>query len=293
MTTLISKAQYKRSEKGEFHEIAARNVEDTIAFLLNFPWETERHLTSVELTCPSITVEYLTGACLKIGPYFSGKFALYYLNTSNNVSFKIVNTLADAAIWITTFFEQEGLLEDWERYTFTLKSETFFHTNPFEYIVNAKAIRNFLGIVIRSGLIIVLLCLILSINRPEISTILAFFTMIPIMLVLTSPLYIVFYNYLLADKDSYLQISQGEDEFVYGKAGNNKIYNKQNIAEVVIYSAWRSRLGLWNDCQVYKITFNDGEQLKFSSLLISESALAMKFSYDRLKFVSRFLPRFV
>lgn len=293
MTTLISKAQYKRSEKGEFHEIAARNVDDTIALLLNFPWDTERHLTSVELTCPSISVEQLTGACLKIGPYFSGKFALYYLDTSNNVSFKIVNTLADAAIWINTFFEQEGLLQDWEKYTFTWKSATFFHTNPFEYVVNAKAIRSFLGIIIRSVLIIFLLCLMLFMTRPDSSIISLFFSLIVILLMLTSPLYIVFFNYLLADKGSYLQISQGEDEFVYGKAGNNKIYNKQNIAEVIIYGVWQSRPGFWNDCRVYKITFNDGEQLKFSSLLIEESALLRKFSYDRLKFVSRFLPGFV
>jgi hypothetical protein len=76
LTLLISKVQYKRSEKGEFHEIAKRDLNDTILLLENYPWDIERSLAPVELTCPSITLEHPIGTYLKIGPYFSGKFFL-------------------------------------------------------------------------------------------------------------------------------------------------------------------------------------------------------------------------
>jgi len=58
MTSLISKLQYREYEKGEFDAIAARTLEEVISAVLSFPWDTERHLTSVELTCPSVTVEH-------------------------------------------------------------------------------------------------------------------------------------------------------------------------------------------------------------------------------------------
>lgn len=105
---LISKVQYKTCEKGEFHDVAPRSFEQTRAILFDFPWDDERHMTSVELTCPSISVEHPEGTYLKVGPYFSGKFVLYYLNPRKKVYFKAVNTLTRLQMPLNNFLSNTG-----------------------------------------------------------------------------------------------------------------------------------------------------------------------------------------
>src|SRR6478752_897284 len=119
MDSLISKTQYKRSEKGEFHEVAERNLDDTISLIVNYHWDTERALASIELTCPSVTIEHPNGTCLKIGPYFSSKFSLYYLY-NNKIYLKVAKTIEDACIEVKAYFEQEGKLQGFEKYGFII-----------------------------------------------------------------------------------------------------------------------------------------------------------------------------
>lgn len=291
MTTLISKVQYQRSEKGEFHQIVARNLHDTIAILLNYPWDTERQLASVELTCPSVTIEHPNGTFLKVGPYFSGKFSLYYLDTNHKIYLKAVSTLVEAGEWLKIFFDQEGKLEGFEKYGFTINGDAHFRTNPFEYKVDAKAIRIFFRFPIVMMPIIVLIGFGKYAAGPGASLIGLFIGLVFIMLLLTCPLLFFFFNYLLADKYDYLQISKGHDEFVYRKATNTKIYNKQNVTEIIAYGVQSSR-SLWNNCEVYKITFNSGEQIKFTSLLISGRKLRQKLPDQRIQDVFKFFPTF-
>lgn len=92
-TRLISKVQYKRSEKGEFHNVKSRNLEETFSLIESFSWVTERIGAPVELTCPSVTIEQPVGTYLKIGTYFSGKFALYFLNARGRLYFGVADTL--------------------------------------------------------------------------------------------------------------------------------------------------------------------------------------------------------
>ena len=276
MTSLISKVQFKRSEKGEFHEVAERNLDDTISLILNYPWSTERSLAPIELTCPSVTVEHPIGTYLKVGPYFSGKFSLYYLNTNNRVYLKIANTLEDVCVSIKTYFEQEGKLQGFEKYGFTIKPSAHFLTNPFEYTINTKAVLSFFRFPIIMAPLIFFMCWLKYLERPESFSLNAAVAMVLLLLFISSPLIYFFFNYLSADKNYYIQISRGHDEFVYGTIDNKKLYNKQDIVKISTYGVRNSR-SLWQECEIVIITFKNGEQIKFTSLLISDSKLLQKF----------------
>lgn len=289
MTQLLSKTQYKRSEKGEFHEIAYRSLDETISLIHNYPWDTERSLASVELTCPSITIEHPGKTFLKIGPYFSGKYSLYYLNTNKQVRFKTVNTIQDACAWVNIYFQQEGKLEEFENYGFTIRPASHFVTNRFEYTTNTKATIRFFTFTI----ILLLLTSIfglLSIRRSNASDI---FSLIGLMLcffsVFSSPLIYLYFNYLSADKDYYLRISKGHEEFVYGPKDNKKRYKKQEIAHIDTYRNTSPR-NPWGECAVHIITFKDEEQICFTSLLISGATLLIKFPDNEVNVHHKFFP---
>jgi hypothetical protein len=289
LTLLISKVQYKRSERGEFHEIAERDLNDTISLIRNYPWDTERSLASIELTCPSVTLEHPIGTYLKLGPYFSGKFSLYYLNTDSRVYLKTVTTLEEASAYIKTFFEQ-GKLQGFEKYSFTMRAASHFRTNSFEYTVNTKAIINFLMFPIYMAPIIFLLVWIKKLERPENFRSLdpAVFT-VSFLLLFTGPLFYLFFNYLSADKDAYLQISRGHDEFAFGSADNKALFNKQDIAEINGYGIRYSR-SPWREAEVFIITFKGGDQIQFTSLLISGNMLRRKLPNHEVKDNKKFFP---
>lgn len=289
MISLISKVQYKRSEKGEFHEVAERNLEDTISLILNYPWDTERSLAPIELTCPSVTIEHPVGTYLKVGPYFSGKFSLYYLNTNNTVYLKIANTLEDACVLIKTYFEQKGKLKGFEKYSFTIKPSAHFRTNPFEYTINTKSIITFFRFPIIMAPLIFFMCWLKYLERPESFNSNGVVAMVLFLLLISSPLIYFFFNYSSADKNYCIQISRGHDEFVYGTVDNKKLYNKQDITEINMYGV-RSSRSPWRECEIFIIAFKNGEQIKFTSLLISDDKLLRKFPDHQIIDNKKFFP---
>lgn len=289
MTKLVSKVQFKRSERGEFHKIAERSLDDTISLTLNYPWDTERSLASVELTCPSITIEHPTGTYLKIGPYFSGQFSLYFLDTNNNVYLKTAYSIDDTIVWIKAYFEQKGKLEGFEKYGFTLKADTHFRTNSFEYTFERKHIASFLLFPISFVSIIVLMCLLKYYERPENFSLSVTLGMALFFIAISSPTIYLFFDYLSSDKNGYLQISKGHDEFRYGSLNNIKLYNKKNITEISGYGVRNSR-SPWSECEIFVITFNNREQIQFTSLLISGDKLRQKFPEQKFSDHKRFFP---
>jgi hypothetical protein len=288
VTELISKVQYRNSEKGQFHKIAMRNLEDTISLIKNYPWETERSLASIELTCPCVTIEHPSGSYLKVAPYFSGKFSLYYLD-GNKIYLKTTDSIEDAVLWTKIYFEQEGKLQGFEKYSFTFKPIAYFKTNPFEYIIDAKAKLTFFKFPISIIPVILLIFLLKYMERPERFIALPAAVVMLLCLIAITPVVCFYLNYLLADKGSYLRIARGDDEFEYGTADNKKTYNKQNIAEINTYGVHYSR-SLWSECEVFTINFSNGEQIKFTSLLISGSKLRMKFPDHKILSHKKFFP---
>ncbi len=263
---LTSKLQYKRSEKGEFHDIAERSLDETIALILNYPWDTERSLASVELTCPSVTIEHPSGTYLKIGPYFSGKYSLYYLNSKKRIYLKPATTLEEACEWVKTYFEQKGELKGFENYGFTLNPAKHFITNPFVYQVNTAAsfrLLNFFLIMIGT---VVFMSFLKYLDHPDEFKLSTLIYVLFFSTLIYSPVFYLYFNYLDADRNNYLQISKGHDDFTFGTLSTQKTYSKQNIASIISYGA-HYRRSLWGECEVFIITFNNGEQIKFTSLL--------------------------
>jgi hypothetical protein len=289
VTLLISKVQFKRSEKGEFHDIAWRSLVETISLILNYPWDTERSLASVELSCPSITIEHSAGTCLKIGPYFSGKFSLYYLDTGNSVYLKTVDTLEDAVVWVKAYFEQKGKLNWLEKYGFVFRSASHFLTNTFEYTVDRKAIFTFFKFPVFLSPFLVLICLLGYLDRPDSFNVLTLVVLLFLLLLIASPLIYLFFNYLSVDKDCYFQISKGHDEFLYGTIDQKKSFNKLDIAEINAYGVRYSR-SPWSECEVFLISFNNGGQIQLTSLLIDSETLRNKFPDHEIIDHRKFFP---
>jgi hypothetical protein len=289
VTLLISKVQFKRSEKGEFHDIASRSLDETISLIFNYPWDTERNVVSVELTCPSVTIEHSVGTFLKIGPYFSGKFSLYYLDASNSVYLKTANTLEDAVVWVKAYFEQNGKLNWSEKYGFTFRPASHFRTKTFEYTVDKRSIFTFLKFPIFISLFFVFICLFKYLERPESFHVLAPVVTALSLLLIAGPSVYLFFNYLSVEKDSYLQISRGHDEVVYGKIDKKKSFSKLDIAKIDAYSVRNSR-SLWSECEVFLISFNNGERIQLTSLLIDGETLRSKFPDHQIINQKKFFP---
>lgn len=286
---LISKIQYKDSEKGEFHNVSSRSLQDTIALIRAFPWNTERNQASVELTCPSVTIEHPGGTCLKAGHYFSSKFCLYFLDANNSVYFHVADTLDDVCFWVQKYFDQRGILQGLQKYSLTINPAAHFRTSTFEYTVTTKRKRNFFALpLIMTPVLLGLLFLALLQNQPAKNLLAAAMVLLFIALV-WAPLLYLYFDYLTADRHRYLKISRGHDEFVFGTLDDRKTYRKQDISSIESYrtSATRSP---WNACRVYIIRLKDGEELLFTSLLIPEETLMQKLPRHPAKVIIRYFP---
>lgn len=286
---LISKIQYKDSEKGEFHNISGRSLPDTKALIKTYPWSTERHLAPVELTCPSVTIEHPAGTCLKVGHYFSSKFCLYFLDANNSVYFHVADTLDDVCSWVRKYFDQEGILQGLQKYSLTMNPAAHFRTNTFEYSVTTKRKRKFFALpLIMTHILLGLLILALLQDQPA-KNLLAAAMVLLFTALLWAPLLYLYFDYVAVDRHQYLKISRGHDEFVFGTSDKRKTYRKQDISSVESYrtSATRSP---WNACRVYIIRLKDGEELLFTSLLISEETLMQKLPRHPAKVITRYFP---
>lgn len=132
MKTLISKLQYKNYEKGEFNNIEMRTAEETIQLVKDYPWEEQRQLASVELTCPSVTIEHDSGRFLKLGPHFGGKFC-FYLSNGRKISEKIIQHLEDSFEIITDFYNNVDISKGFDRLFLVFWPKSHFVTASFQY----------------------------------------------------------------------------------------------------------------------------------------------------------------
>ncbi|MGV3706304.1 MAG: hypothetical protein ACO1NU_13090 [Arcticibacter sp.] len=286
---MISKLQYKNSEKGEFHHIAERNLEDTQALIKSYPWARERNGVPVQLTCPSVTLEHPAGSCLKIGPYFSSKFALYLLDRRNKVYVQIAGSLEEVCFCVANYVQQEGDLPAFEKYSFTIRPADHFRTKTFRYTTDTRAKLVFFTVPLISTppflSLLLLACFQTAGNMMLFASIMTIF----LLSILWAPLLYLYFDYRKADGDSYLEISRGHDEFVYSSADQGKVYSKQEVIAIDSYGTSASR-SPWFDCRIFVLTMKGGEQVRFTSLLISESTLIYKFPDQSVRFRKKYFP---
>jgi len=273
-TQLISKVQYKRSEKGEFHNVKSRNLEETLSLIESFSWATERIGAPVELTCPSITIEHPVGTYLKIGIYFSGKFSLYFLNAHGRLYFEVADTLQQACLRANEFFQMEDF--KFGKHQFVFNPSAHFRTRSFEYMTNFKAALQFF----RFPLYLTPAILLFGWMKSSTFSTGLYWIAGPIavlmLYLLCSPLIYFYFNYQAFDRHKFLRLSTGHHSFMFGTTDKARVFKKEDIAEIAAYGGRNSR-SFWSFCEVFVITFHNGEYIQFTSLLISGGKLRKKF----------------
>ncbi len=276
MAEFISKLQYKTCEKGEYFDEKARNQNQTIELINNFPWQREQY-ADLGPTGPSITILDEKGNYLKLSIYYGGKFTLYYLDRDNNY-YKLGNINMEKSLgFVRGFFSGSLPLADFEKQAWNWNVRRHFTTNLFEYTVTFWG---FLALMTFWILYFILFfpILVLGVIKGAWNPLLLFSLIIS--LALGWP--IVYASWIYRrKKNQQLIISRGRDEFWFGERGNLKKYDKNEIAEIKNFVDKSSRSP--NQFEIIEVIFKNGDSINFSNMLIGYSDLLSKFS-DKWKF---------
>lgn len=272
---MIVKLQYKDFEPGEFTAIKDRSCQETIAVIDAFPWEEQRDQLRVGLTTPSVTVESPTGEFLKLALYYSGKFALYYIDCHHREFRHILTAYGDSAEAIRAFFEApstppEGFVS---QQTLLQNIMQHFRTGDFTYRMNPARIGGVIG----------LICLFLVFPTLFSFMVLARgqYSMWPFLipgvafLIYAIALVVLLVNHYRSANSQVLVLSLGLREFSYGPAGNPVQFNKDDIAEIITHGM-RAKGGYPALTRV-EIMFKDGRGIDISCLILAQESLVSKF----------------
>ncbi len=284
---LQSKLQYKYYEPGEFTSIAERTFEEVCQLVTQYPWNEQRHLTSVELTCPSVTIRNIEGEYLKIGPGYYRKFNLYLYTPQGGFFKNVVDNIEAALALIQDFYcgkELQGFYK--ERFIFNAKKH--FETNAFENSITWKRVLVFsLEKVIIWSLMILCMLIMPLYGKPAPVFIFIFLFFYWFLFAGVNLLFL--FNYWKHDKSTILTISRGIDKFWYGRYGILKEYNKQDIKIIKHLELHRGR-SPWMGNVIFEIEFKNGEIIKFSNLLIPDSAFYYKTPDIPSKRINKIFP---
>ena len=281
MPELISKVQHKTYEKGEFSEEKARNLEETISLIKDFPWDAERTLTDIQLTGPSVTIQDDALNYLKIGLYFGGKFCAYYLDNDGHLYEYHAPTIEDACNVVKELFTGDVGLQKFEKITFSIGARKHFENGYFEYTLNTTWT----------------LCYILF----------AFAILIPIMIgtiaIALLPMYWLLLLYLVLDllyiqgiyfmvmvgirsRNLSLNITSGQDYFQFGDDNEMQQFDKRDISEINIFGQTSRSLKTFN---LMQIVFKDGSIVTIPGAIIEPFTFASKFPDYKKNYVSGYI----
>lgn len=289
MTQLVSKIQLRKYETGEFSNISLRSLDETLDLVFSFPWKEQRTNVSVELTCPSITIENSENSYLKIGPYFSNKFILYFL-INGKVYEKIIPTLEDCKNIVQSLFNEETIeLKD----GFQVKKSLFnfkkhFVTNTFEYTLKNDSSIEY----VFNTSFGYLLLLILGLGILDSVFSIAFIvSMLTSWSVLNCVNFYLYFNYKNNSEKLYLQVSQGQDKFVFGENDDLTEYDKKDIIEIIKYKFEGSR-NIWSHNVIYNLKLIGNKTLIFNSLILKEDDFNRKFANIKTTEIHKFIAKY-
>lgn len=278
---LVSKIQYKNFETGEFSETKERTYSETVRLIEDFPWKEQRENIVIGLTNPSVTIEGLSGDFLKLAVFFNRKYVLRYFNNKQELYTKSFVDIRDSYSYIGAFYEEDVFTPaGFKKETTWLQHNlNYFISKDFRYEVTPKSLWKFL--ISTSGVNFLIF----------VSTVvLFFFTRIKhhdyILLYVLCLFYfflmgggvnlVLFFNYYQYAKDKVLIMSKGNEIFFYGDKEHTIQYNKKDIVQ---YTLIKTRSGGKNpisDFAIIKIEFENGDVVRFPSLLIGYRALEEK-----------------
>ena len=265
---LVSKLQFKDCEPGEFFNSAMRSLDETISLIKEFPWAIQREHTPVQLTCPSITIEHSNGTFLKLGPFYNGKFTLYFLEKSGKVQQKVFVNLDESIAVITDYFKGKDISAGFSEMHFISHHKKHFVTARFEYMLTGNRILQFL-LYPELFYLVFFSWVILTSSHAKAHQLQGILLGFGFIALITGPNWYLFFNYFRNSEDLYLRISSGHQKFLFGTKENYEEFNKSDIEKVYIYMNTSPRSQIHGYC-IYEICFLNGFRISFSSLVMSE-----------------------
>lgn len=283
MNRLNSKLQFRDFEKGEFTGIAARDLRETMALALQYPWTDQRLHFVVGHTGPGIVVQDDRGNYLKPALYYSNKYIAYYCDAAGQLYQKTLEKPEDVTGALTTFFA----LSDNPPEGFHLQKKIFrntkehFQTRDFRYSVQDLSLWQMIS---RGGTLFYIFIGIFFIGTifPDIrnygstGTLVFLSVLFFILFSLGGGLnLLLLYRYYHTDKKTVIICSKGLPEFYFGTAEQQTRYNKQEILKIELKGQANTRSPI-RDFAVYKIYMTNGTVLPFTSILIPPDQLREK-----------------
>jgi hypothetical protein len=295
MYQLLSKLQYKNFEPGEFTALEERSLDEINQLIKAFPWEEQRHFTPVGPTCPSITIEDITGNYLKFGHHYYEKYCLYLLTAEGKLLKKVVQNLEEGIKIVTGFYSGDVITDGFE-HEFALHAWRHFTDKDFKSVIAYQGTLFSIGLFTLAPLLFLAMSLfmILAGNKentnkdvPLVSIEILCLTVDAFLFFLAIMAWRMFLNHYRIAKNEFIVISKGHNEFVFGTEADNKTYLKDKI---VSFKEFRNtqRNNPWGGLYFTDITFSDGEQIKISSLIMKNGYA--KFPDVKCEMVSKFLP---
>ncbi|MHB8209305.1 hypothetical protein [Mucilaginibacter sp.] len=281
MPELISKVQHKTYEKGEFSDEKQRSLDDTISLIKDFLWDTERTLTDIQLTGPSVTIKDEDLNYLKIGLFFNGKFCLYYLDNESHLYEYHAPTIEDVCSIVTDFFNEGLDLQKFEKKTFSLGSRKHFENGYFEYTLNKTW--NSLYILFAFAILIPIMIVTVVIALASM------YWLMPLYLILDL-LYIqgIYFMVMvsLRSRNLSLNITSGQDYFQFGNEDDRQQYDKKDISEINISGQTSRSLKTFN---LMDVVFKDGTTITIPGVIIEPFLFASKFPGYKITYINGYI----
>jgi hypothetical protein len=225
----------------------------------------------VQLTCPSVTIQNEDIEYLKVGIYFSGKYAVYFLDRDHHLYELHLADLDDVLAEVKAFFEDATDLHKFDKHMLSVGNLAHFENKYFEYRPATTSV------ILKIAFLMVVtlaqgwagLFILFDSNGPSLFGL--FF------LLLTAVYVTGAWFYILAFRKSeglYLELSAGRTTFKFGLEDSPANYDKTKIQSINIFGQAGSKSG---DLRVYEIMFKDGSAIQIPGLMI-----------DMFNFVSKF-----
>ena len=283
MPDLLSKLQYRYSEKGEFADQKNRSLEETLQLIKTIKWDEQRG-GEVGLTCPSITIVDEAGNYLKVATYFNGKFCVYYLDTDQRLYEHPVSNIDDADPFVTDFFNGQLDVTKFERHRGIVGAVKHFEDATFFYRV---AIGGFYAKMIFFALLFLLEMLaagmlMISNAPPMVFRLFGLGIIVMMLFLMYNQVKVIKYYFRI--KNVVLVLSANADIFSYGCEDEMTEYSKKDVVEINIYGAIGSKGR--SLLSISEIVFKNDFKLYIPVLLIDVPLFVSKFPYIKATSIS-------
>lgn len=280
MPDFISKLQYTDSEIGEFFDEQIRDLDSTIQLIQDFPWHYQRRYIDNSYTGPSITIQSEQNDYLKVSIHNGSEFWVLLFKNGRLYEYPIKNLflLDEAIAQVTQFFNNLIAISEykWLRFQFLVKRH--FTSKLFIYRPSAlRLIKSLFSYLILFAYSLFINFIFWS-APPQLSySVWLLLPLIPTAILLRCIILVI--KKFIQCRDSYIQISETRNEFIFCDNGEAKTYYKTNIKKIITHTAKYDRSPNAS-FGVYEIFFKDESFITFSTLLGANFTVADKFRDD-------------